>query len=257
MKTILLFFIAFTCQAANLGDYFPQNRVSYYADSNGNMTARYGFEKHSPGLQKAFKFKKGGTIGGWDKSYFNGSYFQHIVVQPLYFGNNQSVIELGGLKNEGKVTYKIGDISTGLYWSAPGGLSYGYRTKQMDVYVNGNHGDLRAYSRTRLIEQLPSYTLEHGNRQTYQDVVHIVFYHGTKTTAHDIVRCFDKQVLNAENQPYIAMKGYNSYAVELWLARGIGVIKERQIFSEQREGERNCAGNMFDGGENWTNYLIN
>ncbi|MFA5875213.1 MAG: hypothetical protein WC901_00800 [Candidatus Margulisiibacteriota bacterium] len=261
MKNLLIILMLFSAsaQAVNLQDYFPDNRVNYYANAQGGLTARFSFTKNNPDMRKKFPFKKKGTVGSWAKAYNVGGAYQHVVTQPLFFGTNRSVIELGGVKEGGQTTYKSGGY-TGLYWSAPGGIDYNFKTKVMDVYVNGNHGDLRAYSRTRLVELLPSFTLEAGNKQTYQNVAHMVMYHGTATAAKKVVRCWNAPVLSAGYVPYIPMKGYNSIAIELWLAPGVGIIKHRIAFAESpdgRHGFSRCSGNMFTGGDSWTDYLVN
>jgi len=249
-----------SAQAVNLQDYFPDNSVNYYSNSQGKLTARFDFVKNNPLMRKKFRFKKRGYVGSWGKAYNTGGAYQYFVTQPLFFGADQSIVELGGIKNEGKVTYQSGSNPTGLYWSAPGGLDYGYKTKQMDVYVNGNHGDLRAYSRTRMIEFLPTFTLEHGNQKTYGNVIHMVMYHGTSTKANKSVRCWNRAALNPGYVQYIPMKGYNTYAIELWLAPVVGIVKHRIAFTESADaspGVTNCSGNMFDGGDSWTDYLVN
>jgi hypothetical protein len=262
MKKLLILLMLFSAsvQAINLQDYFPENRVNYFANAQGGLTARFDFTKNNTSMRKKFKFKKTGTVGSWGKAYNVGGYYKHLVTQPLFFGSDLSVVELGGIKEGGQTTYKSGGAYTGLYWSAPGGIDHNFKTKVMDVYVNGNHGDLRAYSRTRLIEVLPNFTLEAGNRQTYQNVAHMVMYHGTATAAKKTVRCWNAPVLSVGYVPYIPMKGYNSIAIELWLAPGVGIIKHRIAWAESpdgRHGFARCSGNMFTGGDSWTDYLVN
>jgi hypothetical protein len=249
MKIILLFFIAFTCQAANLQDYFPSNRTSYYADSSGTVTTRYEF-KYTKGFDD-WEIDKKGRMYTWKKSFLLGNRFVTKTIQPLLFGRDQSVIELGGKKKGQQVTYS----NNGLYWSGKGGLSTNFYTRQTNVLVNGEVIG-RAYSHSALVEQLPVYTLEGGNRKTYNDVIHIIMYHGTDNS--EPVRCWDKpQVGEGVYSPF---KGYNSYAMELWMARGIGIIKQVIPYIEDgrtRWDMPNCTGNLFSGGESYTIYLAN
>lgn len=247
--TIILALFATTSQAANLADYFPQSRTSYYADASGTITTRYDF-RYTKGFD-GWKIDKPGRMYTWKKSYLVGNHFVTKAIQPFLFARDGSVIELGGKKKGQKVTY-----SKGLYWSGRGGLSTNFVTKQMNVLVNGEVIG-RAYSHSALVEQLPVYTLDGGNRQTYTDVIHIIMYHGT-TNKGESVRCWDRQQLTGAQ--YVTFKGYNSYAIELWLARGVGIIKQVIPFIEDgRTGfdMQNCTGNLFAGGDSFTRYLAN
>lgn len=246
--TLIMALFATTAQSANLADYFPQSRTSYYADSNGTITTRYDF-KYTKGFDD-WEIDKPGRMYTWKKSFLVGNRFVTKTIQPLLFARDGSVIELGGKKKGQQVTY-----SKGLYWSGKGGLSTNYVTKQMDVLVNGEVIG-RAYSHSALIEQMPVFTLDGGNHQTYTDVIHIIMYHGTDNA--DPVRCWDKTKANPGQ--YVTFKGYNSYAIELWLARGVGIIKQVIPYIEDgrtRWDMPNCQGNLFTGGDSFTTYLVN
>jgi len=251
--TLILALFATTAHAVNLQDYFPASRISYYADANGNITTRYDF-KYTKGFDD-WKIDKPGRMYTWKKSFLVGNRFVTKTIQPLLFARDGSVIELGGKKKGQHVTYANG--ASGLYWSGKGGLTTNFVTKQMDVLVNWEKTGSRAYSHSALVEQLPVYTLDGGNRQTYTDVIHIIMYHGT-TNKGENVRCWDRQQLT--DVQYVTFKGYNSYAIELWLARGVGIIKQVIPFIEDgRTGldMPNCTGNLFTGGDSFTKYLAN
>lgn len=256
--------------AVNLQEYLVPSSHTY-ASAGGYEGTRYTFSKGSSTFTKLYKkhwkAKRTGSLYTWSKDFKVNGVFKHKVTQPLWYGLDESVIELGGVKAKGITSYSKGGSKTGLYWSGKGGLSPNFVTNTMAVLVNNSSIGMQAYSRVKLVELLPEYTPEYGkdangvfargNSRTYTNVVHLIMYHGTNRGDKPI-RCWNKPRLSDSTVEYIPMKNYNSYTMELWIAKGVGIIKHVVPYIEDGHttwGQPNCIGNIYSGNETYTNYL--
>ena len=275
----------------DLRAYFPDNVTCTFNRSDGSAASRYTLQRSLPGVptgvdslyySQLFLPGKTGTPYMWRKEYWKGTPATWCTAAygGLFMGDDQSVTEVGdwmsntgctpnvmlGYKNHGTTT------NTGLLWSGSGGLSETAVIREMDVwrqlvpsgaYVNSN---IQCYSKTGLIEVLPIFTPAYGRScsgvwgaglsKTYTDVVHIVMYHGTKSTPANPVRCVGP--ISAEGAYYQSYKDFSSYAIELWLAAGVGIIQENTPFIEDASfwGMSNCNGDIFSGNPgSWKTYI--
>jgi hypothetical protein len=80
-------------------------------------------------------------------------------------------------------------------------------------------------------------------------------YHGVKTPNVPAVRCVGP--VSASGAYYQSFKDYSSYAIELWIAKGIGVIQENTPFIEDATywGLPNCTGDIFTNPGSWKTYI--
>jgi hypothetical protein len=234
---------------------------------------------------------KTGTPYMWRKEYWKGtpSSWCTATYGTMFMGDDQSVTEVGdwmsntgctpnvmfGYKNQGTT------VTTGLAWSGPGGLCSVPAIVENDCWRQNTPGGAfansgtQAFSKTGLVKQLATYTPAYGRdavtgawgpglSKTYTDVIHIVMYHGTRTNppAANPVRCVGPvsvPSLVGDDQPYYqSYKNYESYAIELWLANGYGIIQENTPFIENASfwGLSNCTGDIFSGSPgSWTTYI--
>lgn len=127
------------------------------------------------------------------------------------------------------------------------------------------HGS-QAYSKTGLVELLDTYTPPYGrdaggvwgegNGATFTDVVHVIMYHGTKSATTVPIRC-DTPPVAAQGPYYQSFKNYNSYGIELWIAKDIGIIQENTLFIEDGTywGLGNCIAGVFDAPYVWSKFI--
>jgi hypothetical protein len=218
----------------------------------------------------------------WRKEYYRSGAWCTDTYAVLFMGDDKSVTETGdwlsgtpctpdrvlGYRNQGTT------VNAGLAWSGANGLSATPVIAEVDVWKQATPGaaisntGVKAYSRTGLIEQLATFTPDYGRdsngvwgaglSKTYNDVVHIVMYHGTKTPNVAAVRCVGPISAPKLGPYYQSYKDYSSYAIELWLAAGVGIIQENCPFIEDATywGLPNCCGDIFANPVgSWVTYI--
>lgn len=272
----------------DLRDYFPASNSIEYRGADGAIKTRYVFDGNPTGFQSLydnlFSLSKPGHLHTWKKDYWKNGGWCTATYAVLFMGDDGSVTEVGDWMSQSGCTpnvafgYKTAlsvGANTGLSWSPAGGLSEVPDTVEMftadqtapgSAYATNGH---KCYSRTGLIEHMESYTLPYGRNEageweagagkTYTDVVHIVMYHGTRAIGANPpqIRCGLTQPVAAHGAYYQSFKDYNSYAMELWLAKGVGIIQENTPFIEDGAywGIPNCGGQIFDPiPERWHSY---
>jgi hypothetical protein len=276
-------------QTVDLRAYFPDNVVNTYNRADGSASTRYTLQRSLPGAPTGIDSiyysylslpGKTGTPYMWRKEYSQSGSWCTATYGTLFMGGDLSVTEVGdwrsstgctpnvllGYKNHGT------SVNTGLVWSPPGGLSANPLIAENDVWGQATNGSAYAnsgsqsYSKTGLIEVLPTFTPAYGRSvdgtwgaglsKTYTDVIHIVMYHGTKVTPSSPVRCVGP--ISANGSYYQSYKDYSSYAIELWLAAGVGIIQENTPFIEDASywALPNCTGDIFSGAPgSWKTYI--
>lgn len=268
----------------NLQEYFPSNyALINYAKSTGVNNARYTFQRDPKngldGVYNSFmNLNKPGVPYMWRKEYFKNNVWCTETYAILFFGTDGSVTETGDWYAGSPCTpnvvlgYKtFAGANTGLIWCPVGGLTTNAVISEMDVWRQNTPGapytnsTTDAYGKVGLIEHFDNYTVPYGRDldgnwgegfgSTYEDVIHIVMYHGTRALTPNPVRCVGP--ISAEGAYYQSYKDYNSYAIELWLAKGVGIIQENCPFIEDASpwGMANCTGNIFYYPGAWLNYI--
>jgi hypothetical protein len=270
----------------DLREYFPDFGQLVYNKSDGNVTARFTLQRSLPGAPTGIdslyngymNLGKPGVPYMWRKEYWRNGAWCTKTYAVLFMGDDCSVTEAGDWYSDGPCTpsvalgYKTaaGAIS-GLYWSGPGGLSEVPALVEIDVWrqntpggAYGNSG-VKTFGRTGLIERLDTFTPKfgrdidgvwrEGGSKEYEDVAHIVMYHGTRHPNETPVRCVAPMTANGPY--YQSFKDYNSYAIELWLAKGIGIVQHNTPFIEKGwDTIPNCAGDIFSGNPgSWVSYI--
>jgi hypothetical protein len=215
----------------------------------------------------------------WAKDYWKNNTWCRATYGVLFMGDDGSITETGdwtvsntACTPDTMLGYRKADGSnTGLVWSSIGGLSNIPEIREMDVVRQNTPGAAitksgsKAFSKTGLVEHLESYTVPYGRNasgvwgvgsgRTYYDVIRIVMYHGTKNAVPSPVRC--NGPISASGPYYQSYKDYSSYAIELYLAKGVGVIQENTPFIEDASywGMSNCNGDIFNNPGSWVTYI--
>lgn len=268
----------------DLQEYFPIDALHTYVKANGTVSSRYTFKISPTGLDSLYtgylNLNKPGLPYMWRKEYFSNNSWCTATYAVLFMGEDKSITEVGDWYSSTPCTPNVvfgykkpTGATTGLLWAAPGGISEQYVINEVDIWRQNSPGlayqnsGSKAYSKVGLIEVLPQYTVPYGrnscgvwtegNGTTYADVVHIVMYHGTKQPNETPVRCIGP--ISAKGAYYQSYKDYNTYAIELWLAKGIGIIQENTPFIENASfwGMSNCNGDMFNNPGSWVTYIDN
>jgi hypothetical protein len=274
IKFIVLFLFALTSHAVDMREYFPAYNQVLLNKQDGSPHARYTFIKEPSGFLPLYKsfldINKSGYHYLWRKEYFKNNAWCVSTNAILFFGDDLSVTEVGDwyastpCQANAVFGYKTAQgQNTGLIWSPVGGLTNTPSIAESFTWGQSSSGAAyvgsgwQAYSKVGLIEELPSYTVPHGNQQTYNDVIHIVMYHGTKAPNPVLVRCGDASPISADGVYYHSYKDFNSYAIELYLAKGVGIIQESTPFIEDASwwGISNCVGDIFTNTKAWTKYI--
>jgi hypothetical protein len=277
----------------DLRQYFPEvwgknnlrtHQGLLHATYSWYNTARMGAEyDHFRKLYRRFfelRTHDGAPLPG-ELYIFAKKYAAHQCVTTyahLFFGADKSVTEVGDWFADGDcqppvaLGYRGADGQpAGLSWSAAGGLAYPSRVFHLQVLRQNSAGAAytfsgsQAWNATRVLLHYDSYTLPYGYNEkgrwrrgagkTFQDVVRLVFDHGTRRPDHREVICKPDA-----RHPYAAyyyhMPGYNSYTTEFYLAKGVGIIQEAFVFVEDAQyfGMNNCSGLAFDDKPIWTTY---
>lgn len=269
--------------ALDLRDYLPSSNTVRLSSAAGEAVARYTFTAQPPGYfglyQGLMNLGKPGRHYTWRKDYWKNGAWCTPTVAILFLGDDQSVTEVGDWMAAtpcvpGRAFGYRTDAGavTGLAWAPPGGLTEKPAVVEMKTWAQDFPGaayrpnGYGAYSKVGLIEVLPSYTPPigrdvygqwgEGRARTYTNVVHMVMYHGTRAPNPAPVRC-DMPPIAARGAYYQSFRDYDTYAIELWLAAGIGVIQERITFMESGAfwGLPNCNGAEFSGPGSWATYI--
>lgn len=285
----LLLFVSAMAYAdpIDLRAYFPDNVINTYNKSDGSVSSRYTLQRSLPGAPTGIdglyngymSLGKTGTPYMWRKEYFRSGAWCTDTYAVLFMGDDKSVTETGDWFSGSPCTpnvalgYKTSSgVTAGLVWSAAGGILPTASIAEMDVWRQNTPGSAyansgsHAYSKVGLIEHLDSYTPAYGRditgtwgkgyAKTYYDVMHIVMYHGTKTNGLNPVRCVGP--IAAQGAYYQSYKDYDSYAIELWIAAGVGIIQENTPFIENSSfwGLPNCTGDIFANPPgSWITYI--
>lgn len=241
-----------------------------YRRWDGSIYGRYRFTAHASGpffdlYQQLYDQGHPGSLVSWEKQYpaTGGGYCTPTYGQ-LWLGDDASVTEVGdwlagdGCTPDRAFGYRSFDgmQNLGLTWSPPVGLTTTLSPDvEVRVYTQATPGayyldnGYDAYSSVVLHKAHASWTAPYGKDAagkwvagagaTYGDVLQLVFYHGTRSpelrdglvaptrcSGQDLDPAWPRAAL------YRSFKNYNSYAIELYLARGIGIVAEALLFSE-------------------------
>jgi hypothetical protein len=275
---LLLVLLSFNAHAVDLREYLPDTTINLN-HANGAPQSRYSFFSSNAGLENVYysfhNLNKPGSTFFWRKEYWQNNAWCTFTYAIMFKGTDQSVTETGDWYANSPCNpnvvlgYKTsGNSNTGLIWSPPNGLTETVSYHESNVWNQGVSGGsyaytgIQAFSKTGLVEHLPSFTPKYGrkdgvwgegNGKTYTDVVHMVMYHGTRNAnSPNVVRC-SYSPLTGSGTYYQSFKNYNAYAVELWLAKGVGIIQERTPFVENGAelGTTNCNGYVFGSAWEW------
>jgi hypothetical protein len=282
MTKILLAFLLFcnSAYALDLREYFPVT-TNTYLNAAGANNARYTFTQNGnfdSFYNAFFNMNKAGTVQVWKKEYWVNSAWCTKTHGVMFKGNDFIFAEVGDWTTIGgagcapSVTfgYKTSaGVNTGLIWQPVGGLQEnGVYYNEMNTFAQASSGaayvasGYQAYSKVGLIEVLPAFQAAYGRGadgvwcagcgKVYADVVHMVMYHGTKTTSTVKIKC-DSAPVNVKGAYYLQYKNYNGYAIELWLDKTKGIIQESTPFIEDGSywNIPNCTFN--NGG--YTKYI--
>jgi hypothetical protein len=230
---------------------------------------------------------KPGSLYLWHKAYGDSSGSCLATIAHLYFGEDRSVVEAGDwLKTSANScteyvafgytdpTHKMKD---GLAWSAPGGMRtpetmgatpaeaerYGIGTSRQinpgDEYKDFGPLGYLAWNKTMIIDTLASFTPAYGRDasgvwgpgkgKTYQNVIRMVMFHGTKKPTNAGYKDIDcsGSLKSIEGYPgqyfYLHFPGYNSYTSEYYFAREEGLLQETLLYVENGEywGQPDCS----------------
>lgn len=266
----------------DLKSYFPDSNTVTLCKSSGEADSRFTFKKSPTAIDNLYANHmsqgKPGYPYMWRKEYMRDGAWCNVTYAVLFMGDDGSVTEAGdwyantGCTPNVMLGYKTpGGINTGLLWSAAGGLSETPTIVEADVwrqntpggaYTNSGH---KTYSKTGLIEYMAEYTVPYGrdangvwgagNGRTYPDVAHLVMYHGTKSPTGSPIRCVGPTAANGAY--YQSYKDYNTYAIEIWIAKGVGIIQKNTPFIEDGTfwGMTNCTGDIFQYPGQWMIYI--
>jgi hypothetical protein len=217
--------------AYGLADYMPDS-TSYMVNSNGDVntvfqiktTNRFRSFMPCPGKTKILR-KSFLTASGWKSNTFS----------ILAFCKNGTVAEIGGMNKNSKSAnyYKKNGKHEGLLWSNKQGFNTPYRA------VTIRDSDKKSFSKTSLIGKYEQLTV---NGIEYKDVIKIQMLHGTDN---------DKMVFCPGVKK---VTGYNSYAMEWTLVKGVGIVAHNVPYIESGKffGLPNCFGSNY--GHNLNKY---
>lgn len=269
---LLLMFVAFACRAepVDLRAYIPSNAQTVLSKPTGQH-ARYTFKRSPSGFLGLYtglmNLNRPGSHYTWQKEYMINGAWCTKTFAILFVGDDGSVTEVGDWLSQGtsctpSVAFGYKDSAgnpAGLVWAPAGGLATTATVREMNVhaqaysgaaYSNTNH---KAFSKTGLVDLVPEMRV---GQYVFFNVLHLVMYHGTRAPSPVPVRCHNSPI-KANGVYYQSYKDYNSYAIELWLAPGVGIVKESTTFIEDAAywGIENCTGAIFDPTRTWVTSL--
>lgn len=287
MKNLLLALLVFCnlAHAIDLREYLPVT-TNTYLSANGGNNAKYTFSQDGSfnNFYNTFhSLGKTGDVYVWTKQYWINGAWCTKTYGILFKGADLSVTETGDWATAGNGVgcspsiafgYKtFTNQNTGLTWSPVGGLIENVAAyHEMNTIAQASSGaayalnGYQAYSKTGA-EILPTYKNEYGRGEdgvwcagcgkTYTDVLHLVMYHGTKKSNTVKINCGTYAPIFSKGVYYQGFKNYNGYAIELWLDKEKGIIKEDTSFIEDGSyfGIPNCGGSLF--GVNYAKYIDN
>jgi len=228
----------------DFASYLPSYGATSLGFSGDSQAyTRHTFIKDATWLQglylSLFNQNKAGTVAAWIKESFTNSAWRVDTYGVLFLGSDGSVTEvgdwlMGSNPNRAFGYHKYGSSTpSGLLWAGVGGLTQaqdGSDFIEVDVVDQSMNGQpytkkgAKAYSKAAAIEVLPTMVL---NGVTYTDVLHVGMYHGTRVP--NIARVMQ----NPRDMPFLAdgmyhlsVDDWDTYAMELWIAKGVGIIKE-------------------------------
>jgi hypothetical protein len=285
----LFLFMSSNANALDLREYFPESYISTFRTANGAINTRYTFTNAPSGYLSLYNtyltLNKSGSHYTWKKEYYKAGSWCTATVGILFMADDKSVTEVGDWMSRGGdgctpntvFGYKnfTTNTNTGLVWSPANGLTESPAIHEMNTASQDSPGaayqlnGYQAFSKTGVIEVLDTYTPPYGKdisgnwcagcSKTYNDVVHIVMYHGTKNATSAPIRCSTTSPIAATGAYYQSFKNYNAYAIELWLAKGKGVIQESTPFIEDASywlgAFPNCSGNVFSAPQIWRKFI--
>lgn len=269
--------------AINLQNYFPDSITVLLNKSNGESYSRYTFTSAPSGFQSLYdQFLSTGKPGHhytWRKEYWKNGAWCTATYAILFMGDDLSVTEVGDWYASTPCApntvfgYKTAaNVNAGLVWSPAGGLTATPVVAEMNTWAQATPGaayaynGYQAYSKTGVIEVLPTYTVPFGNAdgtgwaagngRTFTNVVHIVMYHGTRSSSPVPIRC-NVPPISANGAYYQSFKNYNSYGIDLYLAEGVGIIQEDTPFIEDGAywGFANCNGTLFTAPYSFSSFI--
>jgi hypothetical protein len=248
-----------------VSNYWPRtNRTDYLFQSNGTLYSKTVTRNHNvinpeyhiptnPGdniISRAYFHNRGNGQASFTRDgVFSLSPNGHVseLGDSIYpdAGTNPSLT----WKGTHLVAYSWQGLANGLEWGSPGGNVVGgaYSKTQMHSVLWGPRGGQinnigLAFSRTRVIAHYKSYTPEYGTDrlgvfrkgggETFQDVIHVRFHHGSKYPGKVANSC------PGAGQWHVA--GFSSIVVDIWLSRDGTVIKQDNVLSESWAGK--CIG---------------
>ena len=251
----------------DLREYFPSYSSVLLHKANGVPHARYTFSRAPDGFKPLFdaflRVDKPGYHYVWRKEYFVSDLLWRTATYGIFqICDDGSVIEVGdwlhlGNGSFGVFGYRHDDGSNaGLVWCPPGGLRGEPQFDEMATISQEYSGapltqnGSRCYSESGLIDVIPRMTV--GGR-VYTDVAHLVMYHGVKIPGREPVKA-GRLPLVANGVYYRNRSEWDEYAMELWLARGVGVIRERTPWIENASwwGLPDFCGEIFGEAGSWT-----
>lgn len=268
----------------DLGPYWIAPGIEQtFRRSNGDVFGWYRFTEDSGGYAALYTdFLDQGTPGrlvSWEKTYpFGEGGRRTATTGLLWFADDGSVTEVGDWYNstlcgDGDAFVAFGyqalDSSTplGLIWSPPGGVRSEpspevevrvlRQTCPGDAYV---YNRFDAHSSVALIAHHETWQAPYGMDEgvwragagrVYRDVIQLVLFHGTrspdiKSGAVAPVRCGEELDSTYERAGlYRSFSNYETYAIEAYLARGVGYVHETVLFTESAGlagGDNVCRG---------------
>lgn len=251
----------------DLREYFPDHKVIYLNKQKSTPSARYTLTKNRAGFDELYnsllKLSKTGYYYVWQKEYFVNGVWTTATYGILFIGDDGSVTEVGdwlhlGGGNFGAFGYRnsLDGSNCGLIWSPAGGLTGIPQFNEMSTISQAYSGaafaqnGAKCYSESGLIDVIPSMTV---GGVVYTDVAHIVMYHGVRIPGQASLKAVDMPLV-ANGVYYRNRSDWDEYAMELWLAKGVGIIKERTPFIENARwwGLPNFVGELFSVPGSWT-----
>jgi hypothetical protein len=253
-----------------LHDYFPHGKKTVLKTALGNDHAKYTYYDNLGGYQGLYdgylNQGKPGIHSIWVKEYKTSGHWCTATNAVMFKGNDGSLTEAGDwtvttipCQADSVFGYEKNGSPTGLVWCPAGGLVKGVETtNEMNIVSQAQSGGAfahygyQAYSKSGLIEHYDTFTTDciqpnmrgmWSQPGTYDDVVKVVMYHGTKQGNSPAIRCENVEI-DTCGPYYRSFKNYNTYCIVLWLAKGVGVIQEQLLYTEDGSywGMPNCSG---------------
>ncbi len=288
----------------DLRKYFPATTTNVIKrKANGSVYSSHNYKPASASFQTLYNNLmnqgKPGQVYTLQKRYGSESPTCTATYAILFMGDDRSVTEVGDWLATDKCTLDTAfgyynsarTTPSGLMWSAPGGL----RTKDslrsdwplpskiedLKIYRQNFKGDTYTYrnnstwNETEVVETLGTYKPPYGRDadgvwgagkgKTYNDVIRIRLYHGTRSGPNPTPVNCSSSIVNNNNSftgGYKHNPKYRSYTSEYYLAPSKGIIQETLLYVEDGRywASANCKmGIMFNRDQGadsvWTSYI--